>query len=430
MTPWRQLLMRDVMLEFHDGPHATPPPVDGGPVYLGIKNISDAGFLDFNEVRHIAERDFRKWTRRVRPQPGDVVFTYEATLHRYALIPEEFRGCLGRRLALIRPNREVVLPRFLHFLMLGPEWRATVTERVISGATVDRVPIMDFPNFPIRLPDLATQHAVVDVLGAIDDLIESNRRRIELLEQIAQAIYREWFVHFRYPRHEEATFVDSPLGPIPDGWEVTALHEVAEVVRGRSYRKHELVNVGGAPFINLKCMRRGGGFRRDGLKRYQGMSNADQRVRPGDIVLAVTDLTQQREILARATLVPRLGEDFGVISLDVVRVVPNERDDRLALLFALQCSNFADRVREFANGSTVLHLSPTHVAQGVVPWPAEPLRRQFVRVIEPIISLVEVLEEAAECLSAARDLMLPKLVSGQIDVSELDLVEGDSEPES
>ncbi len=118
--------MRDLMVEFHDGPHATPAPAAAGPVYLGIKNITDAGLLDLSDTRHIAEEDFARWTRRVTPRPGDIVFTYEATLHRYALIPDGFRGCLGRRLALIRPDHALVIPRFLHFLMLGPAWRETV----------------------------------------------------------------------------------------------------------------------------------------------------------------------------------------------------------------------------------------------------------------------------------------------------------------
>ncbi len=227
MTTWQKLQMRDLMVEFHDGPHATPQPADAGPVYLGIKNITDAGMLDLREVRHIAEQDFGKWTRRVRPQAGDVVFTYEATLHRYALIPERFRGCLGRRLALIRANEAVVLPRYLHLLMLGPLWRETVTDRIISGATVDRLPIIDFPNFPVSVPDMATQHAVVGILGALDDLIENNRRRIELLERMAEAIYREWFVHLRFPGHENTIFVDSPLGAIPEGWAVRPLGELS-----------------------------------------------------------------------------------------------------------------------------------------------------------------------------------------------------------
>ena len=378
MSPWRTLAMRDLMVEFHDGPHATPSPADDGPVYLGIKNITDQGALDLRDIRHINEADFAKWTRRVTPQPGDVVFTYEATLHRYALIPEGFRGCLGRRIALIRPDRSVVLPRFLHLLMLGPVWRETINSRVISGSTVDRIPIIDFPDFPIEVPDLATQRAVVEVLGAIDDLVENKRRRVEVLEKMAKAIYREWFVHFRYPGHENATFVDSPLGPIPEGWEVKPLHDAATLVRGRSYRKNELVDEGGLPFVNLKCMMRGGGFRRDGLKRYDGHFKEEQLVRAGDVVLAVTDLTQGREILARATLVPQLPGGVGVISLDVARIVASVPEDRLWTFAALRWSDFADRVKEFANGSTVLHLSPTHVAEGDIIWPIKGLREQFV----------------------------------------------------
>lgn len=421
MSPWRTLAMRDLMVEFHDGPHATPSPADDGPVYLGIKNITDQGALDLRDIRHINEADFAKWTRRVTPQPGDVVFTYEATLHRYALIPEGFRGCLGRRIALIRPDRSVVLPRFLHLLMLGPVWRETINSRVISGSTVDRIPIIDFPDFPIEVPDLATQRAVVEVLGAIDDLVENKRRRVEVLEKMAKAIYREWFVHFRYPGHENATFVDSPLGPIPEGWEVKPLHDAATLVRGRSYRKNELVDEGGLPFVNLKCMMRGGGFRRDGLKRYDGHFKEEQLVRAGDVVLAVTDLTQGREILARATLVPQLPGGVGVISLDVARIVASVPEDRLWTFAALRWSDFADRVKEFANGSTVLHLSPTHVAEGDIIWPIKGLREQFVALLEPVTLAIDDLNEAAERLASIRGLLLPKLVTGQIDVSSLDL---------
>jgi type I restriction enzyme S subunit len=276
-------------------------------------------------------------------------------------------------------------------------------------------------QFLISLPGPRVQQRLVGVLDALDDLIENNRRRIELLEQMAQAIYREWFVRFRYPGHEDATFVDSPLGPIPEGWDVQPLRDVATVVRGRSYRKHELVETGGIPFVNLKCMMRGGGFRRDGLKRYNGKHNSDQRVEAGDIVLAVTDLTQGREILARATLVPRLDEDFGVISLDVIRLIPKQPEDRLAILFALRCTDFSDRVKEFANGSTVLHLSPTHVADGEVVWPCEALRRSFSHIADPMLREVDDLKDAAVRLAGIRDLLLPKLVTGEIDVSHLDL---------
>jgi type I restriction enzyme, S subunit len=309
-------------------------------------------------------------------------------------------------------------PQFLFYLLMHAR---TDLITHAHGAAQQNLSQDRIRRFSLRVPPVLVQRRIADMLTAIDDLIENNRRRIELLEQMAQAIYREWFVHFRYPGHESATLADCPLGPIPEGWEVRQLTEVSSLVRGRSYRKHELVESGGVPFVNLKCMLRGGGFRRDGLKRYAGVYNADQRVSGGDIVLAVTDLTQGREILARATLVPKLAEDFGVISLDVARIVPNELDDRLALFFALRCTDFSDRVKEYANGSTVLHLSPTHVAAGQVVWPARALRRQFVRVVEAIVDQVDDLNDAGERLGAIRDLLLPKLVTGQIDVSNLDL---------
>ena len=167
-------------------------------------------------------------------------------------------------------------------------------------------------------------------------------------------------------------------------------------------------------------MMRGGGFRRDGLKRYDGKFSNLQVVGHGDVVLAVTDLTQGREILARATLVPRLPEP-GVISLDVVRIVPAKPSDRLWVFAALRWSDFADRVKEFANGSTVLHLSPDHVAAGNVLWPTEDLRASFASTLAPTFSLMDELLDASDRLAALRDVLLPKLVAGQIDVSKLDL---------
>lgn len=95
--------IKDYCLGIYDGPHATPQEAKDGLIFLGIKNITADGRLDFSEIRHVSEDEFPRWTRRVTPQPDDVVFTYEATLHRYAIIPEGFHGCLGRRVVLYAP---------------------------------------------------------------------------------------------------------------------------------------------------------------------------------------------------------------------------------------------------------------------------------------------------------------------------------------
>lgn len=307
---------------------------------------------------------------------------------------------------------------FLYYLL---RHQASAIASLAGGAATPILNKTAFSAIKLRVPDLSTQRKIAAALGCLDDLIENNRRRVEVLQEMARVIYREWFSHFRYPGHEEGNFVDSPLGPIPEGWEVRRLEEVAGLVRGRSYRKHELVEEGGLPFINLKCIMRGGGFRRDGLKRYDGKYNDDQLAGCGDIVLAVTDLTQGREILARATLVPRLKEGSGVISLDVARVVPKDPAERLWLFTALRWSDFADRVKEYANGSTVLHLSLVHVGEGLILWPRRDLRSRFVEVVSPMLASVDELHDSSDRLADIRDLILPKLVTGQIDVSSLDL---------
>jgi type I restriction enzyme S subunit len=92
---FRRVKIESTYEGLYDGPHATPKPSDSGPVFLGIGNITSDGQLDLSDVRHIAEEDYAAWTKRVVPEPGDIVFTYEATLNRYAIIPQGFRGCLG-----------------------------------------------------------------------------------------------------------------------------------------------------------------------------------------------------------------------------------------------------------------------------------------------------------------------------------------------
>jgi type I restriction enzyme S subunit len=228
LAKWQTVPIKSVYEGLYDGPHATPAPCADGPVFLGIKNITDDGALDLTDIRHISESEFPRWTKRVNPQAGDIVFTYEATLNRYAIIPDG----LGRRMALIRTNPGKVDTRFLHFYFFSKQWRKVIASNILTGATVDRIPLTKFPDFPITIPDLPTQRKIAGILSAYDDLIENNLRRIKILEDMAQSLYREWFVHFRFPGHESAKFVDSELGRIPKGWEWKKVGDVFEIQGG------------------------------------------------------------------------------------------------------------------------------------------------------------------------------------------------------
>lgn len=415
MSQWRNLRMRDLMVEFHDGPHATPAPADEGPIYLGIRNITDAGLLDLSDIRHIAEKDFAHWTRRVTPQAGDIVFSYEATLHRYAFIPDGFRGCLGRRLALIRPKQDIVHPRFLHFVMLGPTWRDTINSRIISGSTVDRIPIIDFPDFPIEIPELEAQHTTVAVLGAIDDLIENNRRRVELLEQMTQAIYREWFVHFRYPGHEDMALVDSPLGSIPEGWEVSTCGEALTVLGGGTPSKNEPAYWEGGMipwYTPSDLTKRQARFAAEPEMRItvEGLRRSSARLFPAGSVLMTSRATLG--VLAIASTEASCNQGFIIIP-------PDERWPPSFIYEWLD--DHADALEALGTGATFKEITKGAFKRVPFLLPAAGVLKVFEGAVTPIEDEVRVLEEKSRNLASTRDLLLPKLVTGQIDVSGLDL---------
>lgn len=229
---WEKVAIKDICTGIYDGPHATPPLSDTGAIFLGISNFNN-GRLDFSDIRYISEDDLPKWTKRVIPQKNDIVFSYEATLNLYAIIPEGFRGCLGRRMALLRVDETKADYKFLYYYFYSDAWRATVNENIVLGATVDRIPLIKFPDFPVELPPLETQHRIADILSAYDDLIENNQKQIKLLEEAAQRLYKEWFVDLRFPGYENTKIVDG----VPEGW---IKEEIGKIIK-KVHRTKQIV---------------------------------------------------------------------------------------------------------------------------------------------------------------------------------------------
>jgi type I restriction enzyme S subunit len=191
MTGWHEVRVEDVAVVY-DGPHATPASPKtavAGPVFLGISSLQN-GRLDLAQSGFLSDDDFARWTRRVTPQAGDVVFSYETRIGQAAIVPPGLRCALGRRLALMRPDRNVVDPRFLLYSYLGPAFQETLRLNTVAGSTVDRILLRDFPSFPLLLPPIAEQAGIAAMLGALDDKIASNRRIDELCLALAVETYR------------------------------------------------------------------------------------------------------------------------------------------------------------------------------------------------------------------------------------------------
>ena len=251
ISDWSLVPIGSVCDGIFDGPHATPPKTDHGPVFLGISSLIN-GRIVLTETEHVDEEFFKKWTRRVVPSSGDLVFSYETRLGEGAMIPDGLRCCLGRRMALARPDVAKVDPRFLLYAFLSPAFQETIRKHTVHGSTVDRIPLLQFPEFLVPLPDLSEQRDIAAVLGSLDDKIEQNRRTGRKLEELARAVFKAWFVDFEpvkakaagataFPGMPPAAFAtlpntlkDSPIGPVPEGWEVGTLSDIADVIMGTS----------------------------------------------------------------------------------------------------------------------------------------------------------------------------------------------------
>ena len=246
---WKKAKISEICCGIYDGPHATPPVSDDGAIFLGISNITPDGHLELSDPKYISENDFPKWTKRVTPQAGDIVFSYEATLNLYAIIPVGFRGCLGRRMALIRPDEEKVLGKFLYYYFFSDEWRGTIAENTVIGATVDRIPLIRFPEFPVSFPSIEKQRIIADTLSAYDDLIENNQKQIKLLEEAAQRLYKEWFVDLRFPGRETTPIMDG----VPEGWSRERLVDIVKVQYGYAFDGSLFNSFGeGIPIVRIR----------------------------------------------------------------------------------------------------------------------------------------------------------------------------------
>jgi type I restriction enzyme S subunit len=287
---------------------------------------------------------------------------------------------------------------------------------VISGATVDRIPLEKFPSFPAALPILTVQRKVADILSAYDDLIENNRRRMVLLEEAARQLYREWFVRLRFPGHEHTCIIDSPLGPIAEGWRVVRLGDITTKIgsgatpRGgqAAYQEKGITLIRSLNVYDEH-------FEDDGLAFInddQAAQLSHVSVEPRDILLNITGAS-----VARCCMVPerhlpaRVNQHVMIIRIDTTLVDPS---------FVLCAINSDQRKRQLLSyaqvGATREALTKETITNFEIVLPDEKLLHQFSEVARDVNQQREVLTHQNADLRAARDLLLPRLMSGEIAV--------------
>jgi type I restriction enzyme S subunit len=377
--------------------------------------------LDWNK-KYVSGKILKDFKGGARFEEGDVLFA--------RITPCLENGKMGRvknlignkgfgstEYFVIRGKSGVTDTDYLYYLSRTYRLRQTAINSMVGASGRQRANIDSLQNFEFELPGLPEQEKISSILTAFDDKIELNNKISKTLEEMAQAIFKEWFVKFKFLGHEKAEFVDSELGKIPKGWEIKKIKKVARINKGLSYSSKEINETSeGLPMINLANFQRGGGFNPAGTKFYTGEYKETNLVKPGDIVIAMTDLTSNREVIGHPAHVPSYSH-WGkiLISLDVCSVDADELYIEFIYYLMLR-KEFSYLMASSAGGTNVAHLSKSTIDEHTFVLPEKSVIKKFQDFVKPIFNKINSVEIENQKLAALRDLLLPKLMRGEIRV--------------
>ncbi|HUA12819.1 MAG TPA: restriction endonuclease subunit S [Solirubrobacteraceae bacterium] len=368
-------------------------------------NVRD-GFIDTDNVRYVDETTFGRWTRRAVPLPGDVVLTREAPLGEVGIIRKAEPVFLGQRLIMYRAAPEKLDPYFLMYSMLGDFVQGQI-RGYGSGATVEHMRLPDCLSLQLRLPPLGTQRKIAAILSAYDDLIESNNRRIKILEEMAQRIYREWFVDFRFPGHRDMPMAESELGMVPRDWRVGRIDELCSVHK----RPFEAKGDAELPLLDMARMRQGS-LAATAFGDPSELTTSRIVFEAGDLLFGAI-----RPNLRKVTLAPVRG-----VTNTSVLVIRPDSPRWHAFVVALLSSEPVNRwATQRATGTKMPVISWKELSAMATLLPTEALADAFSDIAAPLLEEVQVLSTLITRLKATRDLLLPQLISGQVDVAGLEI---------
>ena len=417
-----------------DCPHSTPVWTDHGAVVLRNQNIRN-GRLDLAERSYTDEAHFAERTRRATPMEGDLVITREAPMGEVCMVPRALRCCLGQRMVLLRPDRNRTDPRYLLYALQSKAVQHEIGVNEGTGSTVSnlRIPLLEALLIPTR--PLPEQRAIAHILGTLDDKIELIRRMNETLEAMARALFKSWFVDFdpvrakldgRKPTGLDAAtaalfpahFQDSETGHIPKGWEIGRLGQYLETEIGGDWGEDDkfdgAIEVVALRGVDLEHLRERGDAKPP-RRWVKESSLAKRRMSARDVLIASSGAGPcGRPLwvsphLEAAFPFPVLYSNFckRYRAASPAHAVYFDR-----VLFEMRQSG---EIWDFVNGTSLPNLDSNGLMTGksVLVPPVEILEK-FAAFISSIYE--HLYSRQSRTLATLRDTLLPKLLSGELNV--------------
>jgi type I restriction enzyme S subunit len=292
---------------------------------------------------------------------------------------------------------------YLYFLLRSPEFKKYIINTAQGAANQAAITLESIKRFTFKLPEVNTQRKISSILSTYDDLIENNLKRIKILEEMVQMIYREWFVNFRFPGHEKVKMVKSELGMIPEGWEIIKLGEMLEFQKGKKATNiyHQPLN-NSIPYLLI-----------DGLRNRSFLYTDDKTmpIAKKDNILMVMDGASSGQVF--------IGFEGAVGSTIGIYRIKDTNNLFSYLVYFFLKNNFKT-ISEKNIGSAIPHANKDFIASMKIVTPKSNIVILFSDFVSDIFKQIDVLERKTLNLRKTRDLLLPKLISGEIDIENVD----------
>lgn len=384
------MVLNDICEFIVDCPHSTAPNEGEGYPIIRTPNVG-RGRLILDGVQRVSKATYDKRNIRAVPQKDDIIFAREAPAGNAAIIRAGQDVCLGQRTVLIRPDKKKVCPQFLAYYILAPKQQYELLGTA-NGATVAHVNIPIIRNMPVNLPKIEIQERIAEILSSYDDLIENNKKQIKLLEEAAERLYREWFVDLHFPRYENTEIIDG----VPEGWKRKRLVDIADIQYGYAFD--------GSKFNDMK----------------KGIPIVRIRNIPAGITSDyTTEETEEKYLIGNGDIIVGMDGEFHINSWSgdnaylVQRTCcfrPKKKEMQGWLLWAIRKP--IKYYEKTIVGATVSHLGKKHIdAIDLLVGPDElyvPFQNYFDKRQSLLNQNVLLLE--------ARDRLLPRLMSGEVEV--------------
>ena len=397
---------------------------NGDVPWITPKDLSShAGMHISRGERNISQVGLDNSSAKLLPK-GTVLFTSRAPIGYVAIARNEVTTNQGFKSIIVDDENDNI---FIYYLLKN---NIDIIENHANGSTFKEISGSVMKSLEFGIPSLREQKAIAHILSTLDDKIEANNQINKTLENMAQAIFKQWFVDFEFPNEDGEPYkssggemIESELGLIPKGWEVVLLEEVAEFQNGYAFKSKELLDEDQGDCFHVFKMghiKKGGGLNKEGTKSYVPKTDYGNLsryiVKKGDLLMCMTDMKSNVALLGHTALMDEDNKYILNQRVGLIRTLDKEKMNYPYLFILTNSKGFIENLRSRANSGVQVNLSTKEIKESLLVMPQKEILEKFNCITENIFEEYFNLGKENSFLTSLRDSLLPKLMSGEIRV--------------